>query len=163
MRSARFRRWRPARAGPHFELPIAGGRMVETREQLGNSTALPAAERLPEMMLIPGGTFRMGSADHYPEERPVHRVTVDRFWIDRVPVTNREFRRFVEATGHVTLAERAPDPAQYPGAKPEMLHPGSLVFVKPPQPVDMRDFHNWWTFRFGADWRHPRGPNSTIH
>jgi formylglycine-generating enzyme required for sulfatase activity len=89
-------------------------------------------------------------------------VTVDGFWMDRAPVTNERFRAFVEATGHRTFAEVPPDPAQYPGANKELLHPGSLVFVKPPGPVDMRDFHNWWKFVLGADWRHPLGPNSTI-
>ena len=90
------------------------------------------------MIRIPGGTFRMGSDQHYPEEAPVHRVTVDAFWIDRTPVTNRQFRRFVEATGHVTVAEIAPDPKDYPGALPHMLHAGSLVFSPPDYPVDLR-------------------------
>jgi formylglycine-generating enzyme len=116
----------------------------------------------PGMCWIAGGTFRMGSEDHYPEERPVHRVTVDGFWMDRAPVTNAEFQQFVAETGYVTFAEIAPNPADYPGAKKELLHPGSLVFVKPPNPVDLRDFRNWWRFVLGADWRHPRGPNSTI-
>jgi formylglycine-generating enzyme required for sulfatase activity len=114
------------------------------------------------MVWIPGGTFRMGSDRHYPEEAPAHRVTVDGFWIDRTPVTNARFRRFVQATGHVTFAELPPDPAQYPGARPEMLHPASLVFKKPPGPVDLRNHFNWWTFTFGADWRHPRGPKSDL-
>jgi formylglycine-generating enzyme required for sulfatase activity len=115
------------------------------------------------MVWIPGGTFRMGSDRHYPEEAPVHRVTVDGFWIDRTPVTNASFRRFVQETGHVTFAEIAPDAADYPGAMPELLHPGSLVFVKPRNPVDLRDFRNWWTFMLGANWRHPRGPNSILN
>jgi formylglycine-generating enzyme required for sulfatase activity len=136
--------------------------MAEARETQGASTVVLAGIPLPDMIFAAGGAFRMGSNDHYPEERPTHQVSVGPFWIDRTPVTNREFRTFVEATGHVTLSERAPDPAQYPGAKPEMLHPGSLVFRKPPQPVNLRDFHNWWEFKLGADWRHPRGPNSTI-
>ena len=114
------------------------------------------------MVWLPSATFRMGSNDHYPEERPVHRVTVDGFWIDIHPVTNADFRRFVEATGHVTLAQKPPNPADYPGAKKHLLHPGSLVFSKPSGPVDLRDFHNWWKWVLGADWRHPRGPNSTI-
>jgi formylglycine-generating enzyme required for sulfatase activity len=113
----------------------------------------------PDMVWIPGGVFQMGSDRHYPEEAPVHRVTVDGFWMDRTPVTNAMFQRFVAETGHVTFAEIPPDPAQYPGAKPELLHPGSLVFVKPRGPVDLRNFHNWWTFRLGADWRHPGGPS----
>lgn len=92
------------------------------------------------MVLIPGGTFRMGSDRHYPEEAPAHRVTVPPFWIDRTPVTNREFRRFVNATAYVTVAEVAPDPKDYPGALPNMLKPGSLVFTPP---------RHLWTFMIG--------------
>src|SRR5262245_30423259 len=83
----------------------------------------------PDMIWIPGGTFRMGSDQHYPEERPAHRVTVDGFWMDRAPVTNEQFARFVEATGHVTFAEITPKAEDYPGAVPEMLFAASLVFV----------------------------------
>ena len=90
---------------------------------------------LADLVSIPGGTFRMGSDDHYPEERPSHRVTVDPFWIERTPVTNEMFRRFVVETGYVTFAERPPDPASYPGSKKELLHPGSLVFSRPGGPV----------------------------
>ena len=115
------------------------------------------------MVWIPGGTFLMGSNDHYPEEAPVHSATVSGFWIDSTPVTNAEFRRFVKATGHVTVAERAPDPALYPGAKPEMLVPASVVFRKTCRPVDLRNPYSWWTYVPGADWRHPEGPTSTLH
>ncbi len=73
------------------------------------------------LIRIPGGTFRMGSNDHYPEEAPVHRVTVDGFWIDRTPVTNRWFKEFVKATGHRTFAEIPPYLKDYPGALPHML------------------------------------------
>jgi len=114
------------------------------------------------MIWIPGGTFRMGSDRHYPEEAPVHRVTVDGFWIDPTPVTNRQFREFVNATGYVTCAQIAPDPKDYPGALPEMLRPGSLVFAPPDHAVDLRDWSQWWTLKFGADWRHPYGPLSSI-
>jgi len=114
------------------------------------------------MVWIPGGTFAMGSDAHYPEERPVHPVTVDGFWIDRCPVTNVRFRKFVEATGHVTFAEIPPRADDYPGANPEMLYAGSLVFVKPQGPVDRRDIGNWWQYLRGADWRHPYGPGSSI-
>src|SRR5262245_60516437 len=93
-----------------------------------------------EMVFVPGGTFRMGSDWHYPEERPVHRVTVDGFWIDRTPVTNREFRKFVNATGYVTFAEIKPDAKDYPGALPHMLKAGSLVFAPPTHAVDLRDW-----------------------
>ena len=116
-----------------------------------------------DMIWIPGGTFRMGSDKHYPEEAPVHRVTVDGFWIDRTPVTNRKFREFVRATGHVTFAEIAPDPKDYPGALPNMLKAGSLVFNPPKHPVDdMRNWSQWWTFKFGANWRRPYGPRSSL-
>jgi formylglycine-generating enzyme required for sulfatase activity len=116
----------------------------------------------PNMVWIPGGTFRMGSDNHYPEEAPVHRVAVDGFWIDRAPVTNREFRAFIEATGHVTVAERDPDPKDYPGALPHMLRAGSLMFNPPSHPVDLHDWSQWWTFRFGATWRKPYGSGSSI-
>jgi sulfatase modifying factor 1 len=122
----------------------------------------PGAPPQADMLWIPGGTFRMGSDHHYPEEAPAHRVSVDGFWMDRTPVTNAMFRRFVEATGHVTFAEIAPDPAQYPGALPDMLRAGSLVFIKPQGPVDLREIRNWWHFVFSADWRHPQGPDSSL-
>ena len=115
-----------------------------------------------DMISIPGGTFMMGSDRHYAEEAPCHRVTVDAFRIDATPVTNRQFRAFVEATGHVTLAEIAPDPKDYPGALPHMLRAGSLMFDPPTHPVDIRDWSQWWTFKFGATWRKPYGSGSTI-
>jgi formylglycine-generating enzyme required for sulfatase activity len=114
------------------------------------------------MIWIPGGTFLMGADHHYPEEAPAHRVTVDGFWMDTHTVTNARFRRFVDATGYVTVAERAPDPADYPDAKPELLIPASTVFRKPPHRVDLRNHYNWWTYVPGADWRHPYGSGSSI-
>jgi len=114
------------------------------------------------MRWVPAGTFLMGSDAHYPEEAPAHKVTVDGFWIDSRPITNDAFAKFVEETGHVTFAEIAPDPADYPGALSEMLHPGSLVFQKPGRPVNMRDMRNWWAFTLGADWRHPGGPATDL-
>lgn len=116
----------------------------------------------PGMVWIPGGTFRMGSDRHYPEEAPAHPVTVTGFWMDRCTVTNAEFARFVRETGHVTVAEIAPDAADYPGADPALLVPASVVFVKPNHRVDLRDLGNWWHFVPGADWRHPYGPDSSI-
>src|SRR5690349_18709962 len=114
------------------------------------------------MAWVPGGTFAMGSVDFYPEERPVHRVAVDGFWIDRHPVTNSEFRRFIAETGHVTVAERPLDAEDYPDADPELLVPGSLLFRPSDGPVDLRDWSNWWEYKPGADWSHPDGPNSGI-
>jgi sulfatase modifying factor 1 len=114
------------------------------------------------MLWMPGGEFQMGSENFYPEERPVRRVAVDGFWIDEHPVTVAAFRRFVKETGYVTVAERPLDPARYPDADPELLHPGSLVFYQTSGPVDLRDVSQWWRYTPGASWRHPRGPGSTL-
>ncbi len=114
------------------------------------------------MRRIDGGTFTMGSEVYYPEERPLRRVKVDPFWIDETPVTNREFARFVDATGYRTVAEVPPDPADYPGLLPDYAQPGSLVFTKTAGPVPLTDYHRWWSFTLGADWRHPLGPGSDI-
>ncbi|MDQ0468929.1 formylglycine-generating enzyme family protein [Labrys wisconsinensis] len=114
------------------------------------------------MIRIPGGSFRMGSDSHYAEEAPAHRVTVDGFWIDAAPVTNRQFRAFVAATGHVTSAEIAPDPKDYPGALPHLLRAGSLVFNPPSHAVGLDDWSQWWTFKVGAHWRKPYGSGSSI-
>jgi sulfatase modifying factor 1 len=123
---------------------------------------MATAPPFPDMVWIPGGTFRMGSDKHYPEERPAHRVTVDGFWIDRYPVTNERFARFVAATSHTTFAEMPPKPDDYPGSNPELLFAGSLVFVQPPRAIDLSDVTNWWQYVRGADWRHPYGPESSL-
>jgi hypothetical protein len=96
------------------------------------------ANRMQQMVLLDGGTFRMGSDRHYPEEAPVHQVTVGSFWIDRTPVTNRQFQQFVKATGYVTVAEEAADPHDYPGALPQMLKPGSHAGDRQPAPGSVR-------------------------
>ncbi len=111
---------------------------------------------------LPGGAFTMGSDHHYPEESPAREVAVEPFAIDAHPVTNRQFARFVEATGHVTLAERPPDPSVYADAQPGSLVPGSLVFRMTPGPVNLGEFWRWWTWTPGADWRHPLGPGSSL-
>ena len=123
-------------------------------------TAISTGALDEQMVRIPGGTFTMGSNRHYPEEAPAHRTRVSGFWMDRFPVTNAQFRAFVAETGHVTAAERAPNPEAYPGVAPELLVAGSLVFRQPPQRA--RSHHDWWTYLAGADWRHPRGPDSDI-
>src|SRR5215210_4133051 len=112
------------------------------------------------MNRLPGGAFLMGSDDFYPEERPVRRVELEGFWIDARPVTLAEFRRFVKATGYVTVAERPFDPADFPGADPGVLVPGSLVFRPPRGPVDLRDVRSWWAYVPGATWQRPEGPGS---
>ncbi len=119
-------------------------------------------EQFRGMARIPGGEFAMGSADFYPEERPVHQVAVDGFWIDVRPVTVAEFRRFIKQTGYQTVAERPLNPADYPDADPELLVPGSLVFRRTSGPVDTRDFRQWWAYVPGACWRQPEGPGSSL-
>jgi sulfatase modifying factor 1 len=121
-----------------------------------------AQHAAPGMQWIPGGTFLMGSDVHYPEEAPAHRVTVDGFWMDTCAVTNKEFGRFVAVTGYVTVAERSPDPADYPNADPALLSPSSSVFVKPAHRVELDNPYNWWTYVAGAQWRHPQGPASAV-
>jgi formylglycine-generating enzyme len=125
-----------------------------------------------DIVWIPGGEFTMGSNDPevLPPERPAHRVRVDPFWMDETDVTNAQFRRFVEATGYVTTAEKTPtveDIMRYalPGApipKQEDLVAGSVVFTPPDRPVDLKDVSKWWKWTPGADWRHPEGPGSSI-
>jgi formylglycine-generating enzyme required for sulfatase activity len=115
------------------------------------------------MVLVPGGMFRMGSDSAYPEEAPSHRVEVDPFWIDRHLVTNAEFARFVAATGHVTAAEMTPRADDYPGAAPNMLFAGSLVFRKTRVAVDLQNWSQWWELRAGANWRHPYGRGSSLN
>jgi formylglycine-generating enzyme len=117
----------------------------------------------PGMVWIPGGEFLMGSEDFYPEERPVHRVAVDGFWMDEHPVTAAELRRFVRDTGYVTVAERPLDPDEYPGADPDLLVPGSSVFRPSRGPVDLSDNRNWWQYVPGASWQRPGGPETSIH
>ncbi|TGE01233.1 formylglycine-generating enzyme family protein [Methylobacterium nonmethylotrophicum] len=113
------------------------------------------------MRLVRGRDFAMGSSDFYPEEAPVRRATVGDFWVDAHPVTNSQFAEFVAATGYVSFAEVPPDPRDYPGMPPDMARAGSAVFVSPGGSAGARS-PAWWQFVFGADWRHPRGPDSTI-
>ena len=114
------------------------------------------------MTWLEGGRFAMGSDDFYPDEGPIRLVEVDGFWISRFTVTNAQFASFVDATGYVTEAERRPDPALFPGAAPEDLVPGALVFAMTPNPVDLRDYSQWWSWTPGANWRQPLGPGSSI-
>jgi len=132
------------------------------QSQSSPPTKPPGRPPKPDMVWIVGGTFLMGSDNFYPDEKPVHRVTVDGFWMDKYQVTNKQFQKFVKATGYITVAERPLNPADYPGAKPEMLVPGSLVFKMTSGPVDLRDMSHWWSWVPGTCWRHPEGPGSSI-
>ena len=122
-----------------------------------------ARSALKGMALIPGGEFWMGSNDpRFIDAKPVHRVQLSSFWIDRNLVTNDDFGRFVSATGYVTIAEKPPSASDFPGAGPEDLVPGSAVFTPPRGPVPLDDQLRWWSYIPGANWRHPKGPDSTI-
>jgi formylglycine-generating enzyme len=125
----------------------------------------PAAATKPpapaNMVWIPGGEFAMGS-EHFPDARPVHRVAVDGLWMDVTEVTNADWKRFTDATGYVTVAERVPRAEDYPGAPPENLVAGSVVFTPPSGAVPLDDHFRWWRYVTGADWRHPEGPGSSI-
>jgi len=124
-----------------------------------SSTASASSKTSPpaEMIHIAGGTFAMGETRFYPEEGPVRDVTVDDFFMDAVPVTNRQFSRFVDDTGYMTTAEVPPDPAAYPGADPAMLVAGSLVFKAPRNAGEMRFWGDWWHYVPGACWHRPDG------
>jgi formylglycine-generating enzyme len=142
---------------------------------------LPTAENrdpppgpAPESMVwIPGGEFSMGAQDPpgmsdtvgmqaTADSRPVHRVFVDGFWMDETEVTNAQFAAFVKATGYVTVAERTPRAEDFPGAPPENLVAGSVVFTPPGEPVPLNDHFQWWSYARGASWRHPLGPESSL-
>ena len=136
------------------------------------ATQPPPREAPEGMAWIPGGEFSMGCADPrgqpfggpdpMRDARPIHRVHVDGFWMDRTEVTNDQFRAFVEATGYRTVAERPPRQEDFPGAPLENLVPGSLVFTPPDGPVPLTDHYVWWNYVAGADWQHPTGPDSSI-
>jgi len=115
------------------------------------------------MVWIPGGTFWMGCSDcEMPDTQPVHLVSVDGFWMDTTPVTNTQFARFVEATGYATIAERLPNPKDYPGVDPKSVVAGSAVFTPVSQDVPLDDYTRWWRYVAGASWKHPEGPDSNI-
>jgi sulfatase modifying factor 1 len=124
------------------------------------------------MVWIPGGEFSMGAKDAAAEgvvgmratvdSQPIHRVYVDGFWMDRTDVTNEEFARFVKATAYVTVAERKPRAEDFPGAPPENLVAGAVVFSPPDHAVPLNNHYQWWVYVAGANWRHPEGPQSDL-
>jgi formylglycine-generating enzyme len=149
-------------------LPAQSAKFLPTVENhITAPTAAPAG-----MVWVPGGEFSMGSEDPrtmanggheaMADARPIHRVYVDGFWMDRTDVTNAEFARFVAATGYVTMAERKPRAEDFPGAKAEDLVPGSIVFSGPEHEVSLEDALQWWQYVPGANWRHPTGSGSDI-
>ena len=138
-----------------------------------NPNRNPAPSSAPEgMVWVPGGEFSMGiqdprglrngGPDSMADARPIHRVYVDSFWMDKTDVTNEQFAKFVKVAGYVTVAERKPRAEDYPGAPPENLVAGSMVFTPPANPVSLDDHYQWWRYIAGANWRHPLGPGSNI-
>jgi sulfatase modifying factor 1 len=155
--------------------PVAmGAEAVAFSPTIPNTTPAPApAPSTRGMVWISGGEFAMGAADPTPgdqvgmqattDSRPIHRVYVDGFWMDKTDVTNEEFARFVKATGYVTIAERKPRAEDFPGAPPENLVAGAVVFSPPDHAVPLNDHYQWWSYVKGANWRHPEGPASSLN
>ncbi len=128
---------------------------------LGDAATTRAAA--PEgMAYVPAQRLIVGSDDTLPEEAPAHEATVEALYVDDTEVTNAEFAAFVEETGYVTVAERQIDPADFPGADPALLVPGSVVFTPPTPGSDPATWQQWWSYVPGAQWRHPGGPDTTI-
>lgn len=124
----------------------------------------PAPDPAPEgMVWIPAGEFSMGTEEAgFPDTRPIHRVAVSGIWMDKTEVTNAQFEAFVKATGYVTIAERKPNPADFPGVPPEKLVAGSIVFTPPSKAVPLNNYMQWWAYVADANWRHPEGPQSDL-
>lgn len=167
------------RIGCFFASAIGFAWMLAVPSAQGGSSAPtspnptpPTKEAPPGMVWIPGGEFSMGSDESGEaicgvpgvtrDAQPIHRVYVDGFWMDQTEVTNEQFEKFAQATGYVTIAERAPTAAEIPGARPEDLVAGSVVFTPTPRPVSLNDYSQWWRYVKGANWRHPLGPGSDL-
>ena len=114
------------------------------------------------MVWIPGGSYMRGSESGQGDEKPVREIKISGFWLDATEVTNDQFSEFVQETAYVTVAERRPDPSQFPGVDPSLLKAGGIVFKPPGEPVSLRNHYAWWTYVAGANWRHPTGPDSDI-
>lgn len=144
---------------------LRGGREAARLAEAGPSSCLPsladASSGHPGMVWVPGGAYTMGDT-YYPEEKPLREVRVEGFWMDRTEVTNAEFAAFVEATGYVTVAERAVDTAAHPGLPDYMQQPGAVVFIMPNDVSGTGDISQWWQYVPGASWRHPGGPDTSI-
>jgi sulfatase modifying factor 1 len=146
---------RPLLAG--LSLLLVSSNCTSEQPTAGNVSAPP------EMVLLPAGTFQMGSPDpRFPDAAPLHTVTLKAFYVDAHEVTNAAFAAFVAATHYVTVAERRPDPREFPGVPAAQLVAGSAVFAKPSHQVLLAEPTQWWQYVPGANWRHPRGPGSSV-
>ena len=135
--------------------------MIATAACSGGQREESAPKAPPGMVWVPAGTFAMGSTAS-PESQPIHQVRVDGFFMDETEVTNAAFEKFVNATGHVTVAERVPAAEDFPGVPPDQLVAGSVVFTPPAEAVPLQAPLRWWSFVPGANWRHPEGPGSDL-
>tara|TARA_B110001452_G_scaffold246012_1_gene231048 strand:- start:297 stop:1454 length:1158 start_codon:yes stop_codon:yes gene_type:complete len=128
---------------------------------------------LDSMVVIEQGIFSMGASDQngaLNREYPVHRVKVNSFMMDIHEVTNAQFKTFIEESGYITTAEKKIDweelkkqlPRNTPKPNDKLLEPGSLVFSMPNEVTSLIDFSQWWKWTKGANWKQPKGPNSTI-
>lgn len=157
--------------------PVQAGAKTEGSAGVSFGPTVPNKEPAPSkaplgMVWISGGEFSMGAQDPpggdmvgmqaTTDSRPIHRVYVDGFFMDKTDVTNAQFTEFVKATGYITVAEKTPTLEEFPGALPENLYAGGVVFTPPDHPVGLNDHFQWWKYVKGANWRHPSGPNSTI-
>ena len=173
--------WVARETGSDRQRPAGGGAASSLAASAFGPTvpdpAQPDSAPPAGMVWIPGGEFSMGCADPrgkpfggndpMSDARPIHRVRVAGFWMDATEVTNDQFAAFVKATGHVTVAERPPRAEDFPGAPPENLVAGSIVFTPPQEPVALRDATGqahlrWWAYVPGACWRRPTGPESDL-
>ena len=160
------------------ESPIANSNTAKLQVESGFAPSTPNTKPAPApepegMVWIPGGEFSMGSSESCEslcatpgvtrDARPIHRVRVDGFWMDATEVTNAQFEKFVNATGYITIAERALKQEDFPGVPPDDLLPGSAVFTPTDRPVPLNDLLRWWRFEDGANWRHPEGPKSNLN
>jgi sulfatase modifying factor 1 len=166
-----FVSWRQAARSDAQSGATEQAKVSELQPTAGRS--VPTLNEPPKgMVWIPGGQFVMGTDAEvgWDDEKPAHEVRVDGFWMDATEVTNAQFRKFVEATGYVTTAERKPSLEEImsqvpPGTPPpsdDVLVPGSMVFTVPKGEVDLRDFSGWWNWVPGANWRQPEGPRSNL-
>src|SRR5687768_4490041 len=162
------RRGRPNRVWGAIALVLSLALLAVVLRPIENKRPGPASPTRPPpgpapdgMVWVPGGTFHMGDND-FPDARPVHAVTLDGFWLDKTEVTNAQFDRFVKETGYVTVAERAPDPREFPTVPASELKAGSPVFTPPGGAVPLDNPGAWWQYVDGANWRQPEGPGSSI-
>lgn len=149
--------------GKHSSTPAPAQTDAASAAVTGINQTPPPGPAPEGMVWIPGGTFWMGCETcEMPDALPVHLVTVDGFWMDETTITNAQFEKFVKTTGYKTIAERPPDPKDFPGVPVENLVPGSAVFSPPKEEVSLDNPYVWWKYVKGANWKNPEGPGSSI-